>query len=76
MREDVANQIDKMLEELKKSAYQKLDKAYSSGTVPEEWKKEGNYCLAKAVLDSLCKDRPYKPPASQKEDFDNLHLFM
>ncbi len=76
-KEDVARQIDEMLEEFKKSAYQKLDKAHNSGAVPEEWKEDdGNYCLAKAILDSLCKDRPYEPTASQKKDFNNLHLFM
>lgn len=76
-KEDVACQIDEMLEGFRESALKKLDQVYDSGAVPEEYKQDGNYSLAKAVLDSLCKDRPYEPrTAWQKKDFNNLHLFM
>lgn len=76
-KEDVACQIDELLEQFKESALRKLDQVYSSGVVPEHFKQEGTYYLAKAVIDSLCRDRPVKPLHDDtRKEFDNLHLFM
>ena len=54
---------------------QKLKSALSSGAVPDEFYKEDNNLLARAIFDSICKDRPFQARAGQyKEDFKNIHI--
>lgn len=55
----------------------KLDKAAKSGAIPEEWAKDGNHLLKKAIIDSFCLDRPYGGISGEtKKEFSNLHKFI
>ena len=55
----------------------KLDKAAKSGAIPEQWAKDGNHLLKKAIIDSFCLDRPYGGVAGEtKKEFSNLHKFI
>lgn len=77
-RKQTMRQVQELMRELTARAiYESVDRALSSGAVPDEWKEDDNYLLAKAIIDSICRDRPYKPLDRQHQaDFDNLHLFL
>lgn len=49
-----------------------LDKALKSGMVPQEMIDTDNYILAKAIVDSMMRDRPYYL-ANHKKEFDNIN---
>jgi hypothetical protein len=70
--------LDHLIELFSKKAHEKLDKAINSGGVPGEWLgNDGCYLLQKAVLDSLCRERPFSVRNEHdKMDFDNLHLMI
>lgn len=70
--------LEQMLASFAEEARKKLKSALVSSSVPEEWLKNADsFLLQKAVLDSVCRDRPYKPrnPDHQAE-FDNLHVTL
>ena len=69
------NQIDEMLADLKELLYSKINSAVNSGSVPDEFYGD-NALLAKAVIDSVMRDRPYAALSSWKKDFDNIHKFL
>lgn len=65
------------LKAVEKAMMEKLDKAKESGAIPEEWTKQGNHLLQKAIMDSFCKDMPYSAlDKKTKKEFSNLHLFI
>lgn len=70
--------LNKMLGTFGDLARSKLKSALASGGIPDEWLQDDeSHLLQKAVLDSLCRDRPYRPASSTLTDeFDNLHLFI
>lgn len=68
--------LGEALKDIEKALFDKLDKAFTSGALPEEWK-AGNRLLTMAVIDSFCQERPYKMRDKQNQkDADNLHLFI
>ena len=76
-RDKTRQQVQDLMARLTVDAMQKVDQALTSGAVPDSWRKDDNYLLAKAVVDSVCRDRPYKALTDEYQaDFDNLHLFL
>lgn len=71
-KSEVETQLDEFLAEFKKLAMRKFNGAISAA--PEEFLVVGkdNYLLAKALVDSVCQDRPCRPLA-WKEEFENIH---
>ena len=45
----------------------------SASYIPEDFEKLGNMLLTRAILDSICRDRPFKLVSEYKKDADNLH---
>ncbi len=75
-REQAAEQLEKMLLETRESLFKKLDKALSSGALPDKFLHD-NALLAKCVFDSECRDRKYSPPTHDKrmlKEFNNVHI--
>lgn len=71
--EEVSQQLNVMLTEVKESLMRKAANAVSNS--PEEYKLECNWLLSKAVMDSFCRDRPYRAfNKTSKKEFDNIHL--
>jgi hypothetical protein len=67
-------QIREMMKEFQAKAINQVDRALMSGTLNDNSIFfDDNYLLAKAILDSSMRDRPYKPFSMHKADFDNLH---
>ena len=63
--------------EIKKALFEKLEKAFESGAIPDHWKKTGNHFIVKAIVDSFCQDRPDKLSAKDHiKEINNLHLFL
>lgn len=77
-REQTIAQINEKIESLRALALKNVDKALQSGGIPDQWKEmEENHLLSNAIIDGICRDRPYKPKAPQTiEEFDNLYLFL
>ena len=70
---EVSEQLDEMLRYVKEVAMRKATNAIDNS--PETYKEERNWLLSKAVLDSVCRDRPYAAFNSlSKKEFDNIHL--
>lgn len=67
--------LEYLLRQFTESAREKLRKAKSSSAIPEDHlKNDDDFRLAKAVMDSMCRDRPFAPRLPQhKDEFDNLH---
>lgn len=65
------------IKNIEKALFEKLEKAFESGHIPEEWKATGNHLLMKAVINSFCKDEPYShlDPIYRKQA-GNLHKFI
>jgi len=71
------DQIAFIMEKLRTDAMEKVDLAIRSGAIPEDWKRQGDHRLSKAIIDSICVDRPLAPSDKQnKKDFKNLSLFI
>lgn len=70
--QEVVEQITEMLRDIGVTATAKIKNAISAA--PEEYLQPGNYLLAKAILDSIMRERPYSGlnPRTQKE-FNNIH---
>lgn len=68
-------QINELMAEIQELATKKLDNALDSGKIPEYWlEDEQQYELAKAILDSICRDRPFAPLSEEnKEYFNRIH---
>ena len=70
-------QVKELMHGLTETAIANVTKAIASGSHPASWNKNEDYRLAKAIVDSLCVDRPYQPKDKQtKKDFDNVRLFL
>ena len=70
-------QIKELMNGLTETAIANVTKAIASGSHPSSWDKNEDYRLAKAIVDSLCADRPYQPKDKQtKKDFANVRLFL
>ena len=77
MRVQTKAQVEELMARMTEQAVANVGKALSSGACPAVWYEEGNYRLAKAIIDSLCVDRPYMPRGKQtQQDFTNLGLFL
>lgn len=75
-RQQAADQLERMCEEVKASVLKKLDSALASGAVPALFY-EDNALLAKAVMDSEMLDRQYSPRTDDKKllkEFYNIHI--
>lgn len=69
--------LNELMHEIKISLVKKLDKAIASGAIPDEWKQQGDYRTAKAVITSFCLDMPYDGVLPKtKQDIRNLHKFL
>lgn len=70
-------QVRELMGSLTETAIANVTKAIASGSHPPSWNKNDDYRLAKAIVDSLCVDRPYQPRDKQnKKDFANVRLFL
>ena len=77
MRVQAKAQIEELMARMTEQAVANVDKALFSGACPDDWYEEGKYLLAKAIIDSLCVDRPARAGDKQyQKDFANLHLFL
>ena len=71
------DQVRELMNRLTETAIANVTKAIDSGSHPASWNKNEDYHLAKAIVDSLCVDRPYQPRDKQnKKDFANVRLFL
>ena len=70
-------QIKEFCKQIQEDCLQNVDRAILSGGASEEFMNnaDGNFLFAKAIVDSLMRDRPYRS-ASYKKEFDNLHKFL
>lgn len=70
--------LEVMLESFAKAARESLRIAQQCGAIPDEWLADvDDFRLQKAVLDSLCRDRPFKAPSpTLRADFENLHIML
>ena len=68
-------EIDEMIIDLKKLIYRKIEVAVNAGSVPDEFYSD-NALLAKSIIDSVMRDRPYAALSNWKKDFDNIHKFL
>jgi hypothetical protein len=64
--------IDDLLLVFRSQCLSKLHSAKVSGMVPENLFTEDNYVLAKAIVDSCMRDRPFYLPG-YRGNFDNIH---
>ena len=77
MRLQAKAQVQELMVRMTERALDDVNKALASGAVPEHWNKEGDYRLAKAIVDALCSDRPYRGGSKQdRKDAANLALFL
>lgn len=69
--------LKEAIRDIETALEQKLQKAFNSGAIPEVWKETGNHLTMMAVIDSFCKERPYKMwDKEHQKEADNLHLFI
>lgn len=69
--------LDQLLNDFAETARARLKKAMASSAVPEQWTRDpDSMLLAKAVLDSVCRDRPFMPLRQHVGDFSNLHMII
>lgn len=68
--------LEDLIHQFAEEARAKLNKALVSSTIPDDWlNDEDDLRLAKSVMDSVCRDRPFRPVSPQfRADADNLHL--
>ena len=77
-REQTIAQINQKIESLRALAIKNVDKALESGGMPPRWKEmEENHYLSNAIIDGICRDRPYQPKDKRtQKEFNNLYLFL
>lgn len=68
----VREQLDRKLAWIGDMLQDKVDAVFKSGGVPPHFY-ENDQQLMRAILDSYCRDREFKPHQSQQGDFDNIH---
>lgn len=69
--------LEDLLWQFSERARAKLSSAMASGSVPQSYldSDPDNQLLAKAVIDSLCRERPFAPVSPEhKADFENIHV--
>lgn len=71
-KKEVKRQLKEMIKTFEESCIDKLDSVMASGSVPESFLTEGEYLLAKALIDSAMRERPFEA-LYYKEDFENIH---
>ena len=77
MRVQAKAQVEELMARITEQAIGNIEAALSSGACPGDWSQKDDFRLAKAVIDSVCVDRPLKPFAKQNQkEFANLHLFL
>lgn len=74
-------EVQQQLKDLRNDIYIKwlssLEDAANSGAISDDMKQADNWLLAKAIVDSFCRNRPYSPLSdSTTEEFDNLYHFI
>ena len=76
--QSLIEQIDQKIAHIRNLALKKAYLATLSGAIPQNWETSPeDHRLSKAILDSICIDRPYKPLEQKaKKDFKNLSLFL
>ena len=76
--QSLVDQIDMKIEHIRNLALVKARTALECGAIPQDWETSpSDHRLSKAILDSICIDRPYKPlDQKAKKDFKNLSLFL
>ena len=76
--QSLVDQIDMKIAHIRNLALQKARTALECGAFPPHWETSPNdHRLSKAIIDSVCTDRPYQPLDKQtKKDFKNLSLFL
>lgn len=72
---EVEEQIDEFLSQMREMMVGKIRAAYNAA--PEEFLVVGNdnALLAKAIVDSVCRERPCSP-LFYKEAFENIHSMI
>lgn len=72
---EVEGQIDSFLSQMRELMISKIGNAYNAA--PDEFLVVGkdNALLAKAVFDSVCRERPCSP-LSYKKEFENIHRMI
>jgi len=71
------DKLEELLKSFAEEARHKLNKALLTSAVPDEYLENtpDSFLLAKAVMDSVCRDRPFRPTSpKRKTEFDNLHI--
>lgn len=77
MQVQATAQVRELMAAMTEAMVANVSKALSSGAHPPHWNKEGDYRLAKAIVDSGCVDRPYNHRDKQtQKDFANIRLFL
>lgn len=67
--------LEDLLWQFSERARAKLSSAMASGSVPQSYLDCDNQLLAKAVIDSLCRERPFAPVSPEhKADLENIHV--
>ena len=76
--QSLVDQIDMKIEHIRNLALVKARTALECGAIPQDWETSpGDHRLSKAILDSICIDRPYKPlDQKARKDFKNLSRFL
>ena len=76
--QSLIEQIDQKIAHIRNLALKKAYLATLSGAIPQNWETSPeDHRLSKAILDSICIDRPYKPLNQKaKKDYKNLSRFL
>jgi hypothetical protein len=78
-RLEVAKQVDIQLLRLRTAVFQKIEKAFLSNAIPDDWLEDDNAVLALAIMESLHKDAALDLKRFTKrtaKEIKNLHLFL
>jgi len=78
-QQEVILQMNAKMARLYSVALDKIDKAFKSGAIPEEWLSEGDHFLTWAILDSLFRDEGLCFSMISKQtvkNIKNLHMFL
>jgi hypothetical protein len=70
-RNECLAQLDEAISIIKRIFEDKLRR--SSSYVPENFLEIDNTLLSRAILDSVCRDRPFRMLSEYQDDADNLH---
>ncbi len=77
MRSQTKAQVEELMDRMTEVALNNVDRALSAGAHPPRWNADGDYRLAKAIVDSVCCDRPFNRQDKQtQKDAANIRLFL